>query len=287
VVLHLSPTAPSVLPEILQRAGGLRVSPASDGMALSAGTMVVAIPDHHLCLDDAHVRLTTSAKENGHRPAIDTTLRSAAKAYGAKTVGLLLSGMLDDGVLGLKAVHDVGGTTAVQDPEQASYPSMPASAIRAGVARHVLPTHELAAFVTAVTRDLSGKGPDRKVVTMSEAIDPLRPGNPEGEVSSLTCPNCGGALWEGGDDDLPTYQCRTGHSFLPAALVDVQAHALDDALWGAYRSLLEQAELHRRLARRLGESATAAAHIAEADRARARAELLRETVLDGGDDDIS
>jgi two-component system chemotaxis response regulator CheB len=158
VVLHLAPAAPSVLPDILGRAGALPVSAAEDGVALERGHVVVAVPDHHLCVDDGRVRLTREAKENGHRPAIDATFRSAAVAFGSATVGIILSGMLADGVLGLRAISDVGGVTAVQDPDEAPYPSMPASAIRAGVADHVMPARELARLAAGRSESLAAAG---------------------------------------------------------------------------------------------------------------------------------
>lgn len=129
IVLHVSPTGTSAMPEILGRAAGVPVFAAADGEPLLAGHIYVAPPDHHLELDPGRIRLTQAPPENGHRPAIDATMRSAAAAYDGAVVGVVLSGARDDGTAGLLAIKRGGGAAIVQDPREARYPSMPDSAI--------------------------------------------------------------------------------------------------------------------------------------------------------------
>ena len=115
VVVHIPPSAPGHLVEILQRRSALPVCWARDGQALERGRVYVAPPDAHLVVDDGHIRLTHAPRENHNRPAIDPLFRSAALAHGPRVIGVVLSGRLDDGTAGLWAVKERGGTTVVQD----------------------------------------------------------------------------------------------------------------------------------------------------------------------------
>jgi two-component system chemotaxis response regulator CheB len=129
VVLHVSPTGTSAMPHILGRATRLPVHSPANGEPLLAGHVYVAPPDHHLEMEPGRVRVTQAPPENGHRPAVDTTMRSAAEAYDGRVVGFVLSGSGDDGTAGLLAIKRHGGAAVVQDPEEAAYPSMPSNAI--------------------------------------------------------------------------------------------------------------------------------------------------------------
>jgi two-component system chemotaxis response regulator CheB len=113
-----------------------------------------------------------------------------------------------------------------------------------------------------------------------EPVDPTRPSSPPGDLSAFTCPTCGGALWESEEGGAVRYQCRTGHAFSPRSLLDLQSDVLDDALWAAYRALLEKEDLARRMGRRMKEHGTSAIRYAAiADRAAAQAEIMRRSVL--------
>ena len=105
VALHMPPGAPSVLAKILDRSGPLPACSAVDGMRLKPGQIHVAVPDHHLLIEDHRAVLSAGPTENGYRPAINALFRSAALAYGPRAIGLLLSGVLDDGVLGAAAIR--------------------------------------------------------------------------------------------------------------------------------------------------------------------------------------
>ncbi len=139
VVLHIPPQAPSVLPRILSRAARLRCVAAEDGMALHAGMVYVAPPDHHVLLAPGRIRVTRGPRENGHRPAVDPLFRTAARVYGPRAVGVVLTGNLDDGTRGLREIVRRGGAAVVQAPDEAPFPSMPNSAIVHVAVDHVLP----------------------------------------------------------------------------------------------------------------------------------------------------
>src|SRR3981081_2577797 len=136
VVLHMPASAPSVLPKILDRSGPLPAVSATDGAALEAGRIYVAAPGKHLLVNDHRVALSEGPTENSYRPAINALFRSVALNVGARSVGVLLSGVLDDGVLGAAAIRARGGTTVVQRPDDALFSAMPRNALDAGVVDH-------------------------------------------------------------------------------------------------------------------------------------------------------
>jgi two-component system chemotaxis response regulator CheB len=152
VVLHVPASGTSVLPTILDRTGPLPAAHAVEGEQIRAGSIYVAPPDRHVLIRSAAVRVERGPKENGARPAIDPLFRSAASAYGPRVVGVILSGTLRDGTIGLAAVKLQGGTTIVQDPEDALYPAMPRSAIGEVGPDAILPAAEIGAALVELTR---------------------------------------------------------------------------------------------------------------------------------------
>jgi two-component system chemotaxis response regulator CheB len=143
VVLHLKPTAASNLPAILARAGRLPAAHAQDGEAIEPGRILVAPPDRHLLVHEGRVQLSSGPSENFHRPAVDVLFRSAALNRDGRTVGVVLSGALDDGADGLRSIARAGGLTIVQDPADAIIPSMPMHALEAAPVDRVLPADEI------------------------------------------------------------------------------------------------------------------------------------------------
>ena len=142
-VIHVPPHSPGRLVEILQRRTTLRVAWAQDAGAIEAGHVYIAPPDHHLIVEEGRMRLTRAAPEHHNRPAIDPLFRSAAQVYGPRAIAVVLSGRLDDGTTGLHAVSELGGTTVVQDPDDALHPDMPRNALVATTVDHVAPASEL------------------------------------------------------------------------------------------------------------------------------------------------
>src|SRR4051812_38974415 len=108
VVLHIS-RGRSLLPEILTRVARMPANHPTDGEPLQYSRIYVARPDHHLVLEDGLVRVVHSASENGVRPALDPLFRSAARSYGSRVIGVVLTGTLDDGTAGIAAGEEGGG----------------------------------------------------------------------------------------------------------------------------------------------------------------------------------
>lgn len=247
VAMHVSATGNSRLPEILGRIGPYPTRAIVSGAEeIVEGRIYVATPDRHILIEEGRVFGSAAPRENNHRPSIDALFRSAAIAYGARTVGVILSGTLDDGTAGLRWIKRGGGIALVQDPEEALFRGMPASAIANVSVDRVLRAEEIAAGIAdAVTR---GRG---EVVSENGSVDDQ--GAPRGEghhhpASDFVCPDCGGTLFEVGEDQMMRFRCRVGHAYSPEALHAVQNRNLEESLWTAVRSLEEHADLSRRLA---------------------------------------
>jgi len=129
VVVHISPTSHSRLPEILGRAGRLHVRHAIHGDRVEPGRVLVAPPDQHLLVLADRVQLSRGPRENSTRPAADPLFRSATAAFGSRVCGVVLSGHLDDGSEGLRLIAAAGGLCLVQDPAEAIHPDMPRNAL--------------------------------------------------------------------------------------------------------------------------------------------------------------
>lgn len=274
VVLHIAPTATSRLPEILDRAGPLRAITATDGSPIEPGCIVVAPPDYHLVVRPERVELSRGPRENHTRPAIDPLFRSAARAYGNRVIGVVLSGALYDGTAGLLAIQSRGGTTVVQDPADAAVESMPSTALRLVDVDHVLPAADIGPVLARLVREpLPEAG---RATAMTEAdpqitsviqddIHELAANQRPHELTIYTCPDCGGSLWQGQTGDWTSFHCHVGHAFAPEVLLGSKSAELEAALWMCVRLLTEKATLTQQLAARTAARGDAenAARIAE------------------------
>src|SRR5919112_258674 len=123
VVQHLSPFSPSVLPQIIGRNTHLKAVHPNDGDEMKLNTIYIAPPDHHLLIEKDKVMVKKGPKENRFRPSIDALFRSAAYSYGSRVIGVVLSGLLDDGTSGLWSVKRRGGICVIQHPSDAEFPN--------------------------------------------------------------------------------------------------------------------------------------------------------------------
>jgi two-component system chemotaxis response regulator CheB len=288
VVLHIAPYGRSSMPVILARAGNLPACHPQDGEAIEMGRVYVAPPDQHLMVEPGQVRLSRAPTENAQRPAVDVLFRSAAQSYGPRCVGVVLTGNLDDGTVGLAVVKKHGGLAVVQDPEEADYPSMPLSAIQNVAVDHIVPLDGIAALLQKLvlepeeeeTLTPAPEGEDVKD-KLEHGVDPEEHGIP----SDLTCPECGGSLRESRIDDVAHFRCRTGHAYSPETLLAKQGDVVDAAIWAAVRALLENAALARRMERRLKQGGRGGHMMEERYERRAReaerhAEVLRRLLME-------
>lgn len=263
VVLHFPARGESALPRILERAGPLPASHARDGERVEAGRIYVAPPDRHLLVERGSTKLVRGPRENNHRPAIDPLFRSAALTYGSQAVGVILSGTLDDGAAGLRAVTVAGGVGIVQDPGEAPYGDMPRNAIRADEPQYVLPLGEIGPALARLTSEERPAAEEDMDETESEVryaeldLNTVQQAAVPGAVVPLSCPDCGGTLWELEEGERVRFRCRVGHAFGPDSMDEAQEKALETALWAALRALEERAALSRRLAGRMEDEALA------------------------------
>jgi two-component system chemotaxis response regulator CheB len=251
VVLHLPAGGTSVLPAILDRIGPLRALPVRNGAVLESGTIYVAVPDCHVQIDDGRLDVAGGPRENGHRPAIDPLFRTAAHTHRERTIGVILSGALDDGTLGLRAIKAHGGLTIVQDPQTALHPGMPNSAIRYVAPDRVLGPEQIAAALSRFTNGALGghNGDEMNEVDEREQVRE-QTAEQAGEETGLTCPDCGGAIYETRDGGVVSFRCRVGHAYGSDTFVFEQSKTAENSLWAALRLLEERAVLMRRLAER-------------------------------------
>ncbi len=292
VVVHVPAYHTSAMPNILTRASPLEAVHPQDGETIQPGCIYVAPPDQHLLINNGHIHLSRGPRENGHRPAIDPLFRSAANAYGPRVVGVILSGMLDDGSLGLATVKGRGGVAIVQDPADALYSDMPNNAIRNVPVDYILPLHEIGPLLARLAAEEAAReegevlmenkpeATEAEIVRNDKAL--LERNGRPGEPTVLTCPDCGGVLWELHNGNLLRYRCHVGHAYSAESLMLEQANTLEAALWTAVRALEEKASLARRMAARANKHATrlmAARFEAQALDAEQRAALVRQVLL--------
>jgi len=260
VVIHSPADADGHLPAILSRSTTVPVAYCRDGDPIQPGRIALAPPDYHLLIEKRRYRLSDGARENGFRPAADPLFRTAAEYFGSSVIGVILSGGLDDGTHGLGAIKARGGLTIVQHPADAVVPGMPHSAMAHVDPDHVAAAVDIAPLIVAACQRHTSQGTrmnTRKTTPLAAETEPTTiPAMIEryGLASGLTCPDCGGALWEIAGDTPVRYQCHVGHKYSPAALDEGQWRAADEAVWTAIRMFEEHAELRRRLGRQAGES---------------------------------
>jgi two-component system chemotaxis response regulator CheB len=133
IVLHMSANTPSLAVEILSKFSRLPVSYAYDDQFIETGHIYVAPRDRHLIIGETgHLGLKKAPKVHHSRPAADPLFTSAARFYGERLIGVVLSGGDGDGAAGLQAIKRSGGLTIVQHPADAIVPHMPTNAIDNG-----------------------------------------------------------------------------------------------------------------------------------------------------------
>jgi two-component system chemotaxis response regulator CheB len=294
VVQHLSPdsTGESLVARLATHTG-LRCQLATNGQRLEAGHLYLAPPDRHLLVKDHHLLVTKGPHENTYRPAADALFRAAAVEFNSHTVGVVLTGMLHDGTAGLDFIKRCGGVAVVQDPAEAEYPSMPESALRNVAVDYVVPLDEMGSLlISLVSRDLVPESsgmetpipPDLK---LEAAIAERVVGTTEeamqlGHPVPLTCPDCGGSLWEVKHGNVLRYRCHTGHAFTADALAESNEHALEETLWVALRMMEERKNLLTSMASH-GNGHFSVQQAERVEEIKRHINRLREFLLNGGE----
>lgn len=130
-VLHTWPSSPLLLAGFVGKATALEVAYGQHGDAVQKGRLLIAPPDRHMTVWPlGRIALNRGPKVLFVRPAVDKLFESVAETYGPRAIGIVLSGRLNDGTAGLRAITAAGGLGVVQDPRNARGPEMPANAAR-------------------------------------------------------------------------------------------------------------------------------------------------------------
>lgn len=284
---HLPTTAPGYLVEMLESHSSLPVQAALDGRPVEPGNVYVAVPDRHLLVIDGTIRLGDGPRENMVRPSIDPMMRSAALSYGPRSVGVILTGMLNDGASGLMAIKQMGGATVVQHPLDAQEDSMPRAALEAVDVDHVARASDLPGVLVELAAQDAGPFPQapEQLAFEVEIAAGARLGAARlerfADPAPLTCPDCGGVLSEVRGERPLRFRCQIGHA-QTAEVLAARTQQVDEAVRIAMRVMEERVTLVERMAndaRETGRAAVAELYDSRAAEYRHYATVLRDAAL--------
>ena len=251
IVRHVSPDATgNVVLDEINKLNTLTCRHAKHGDKLEPGYIYLAPSDHHLLIGgNLKMLVTKGAHENRSRPAIDPLFRSAAVAFGTGVIGILLTGYLDDGTSGMKAIKKCGGICIVQDPDEAEYPDMPRNALNNVKVDYCLPISEMGALLDEIIpRRLQKRKPVPEDIFIEAEIaervlSDLPSVNKLGDQVPFNCPGCGGVLWKVKKDSSSRFRCHTGHAYTEASLLAEQTKKIEETMWTALRMFEERKNL--------------------------------------------
>lgn len=254
IVKHVSPSAKSLLPEILSKISKLPVIHPKNNQSIEPGYIYIAPPKVHMIIAEGKIQLKKGPRVNHSIPAIDPLFYSAALYNKALTIGILLSGLLDDGSAGMLVLKKCNGISIVQDLEEAEYPDMPRNGLKAATIDYCLPASKIETLLKQLIASHAIKHnvldiPDAPLLE-SELNMYLAENDADeqdmykiAEPSALSCPECNGVLWRINDNSLERYRCRVGHAYGINTLISDKEKSTDAALWAALRALEEKRNL--------------------------------------------
>lgn len=287
IATHVPTHSPGYLAGMLHGIGPFPVAEALEGQPVEPGRAYVAAPDRHLLVIDGTIRLGEGPRENMSRPAIDPLLRSAAFNYGPRAVGVVLTGMLNDGAAGLSAIKACGGTAVVQHPLDAQADQMPLAALEAVDADHVVNAAGLADLLAGLAATDAGAGPSppdsialEVEIAMGRRLGAQRLAQ-IAQPSALSCPDCNGVLSEMKGERPLRYRCQIGHAY-SADILAARTEEVDEAVRIALRMMEERVTLVTRMAedaRQAGRSAVAELYESRAEEYTRYAKTLRDAAI--------
>jgi two-component system chemotaxis response regulator CheB len=289
VTLHLAEDYASTLDRILTRSGSLPARFAENGEKIENGQIYLARPQCHLLLtEDRRLEFGQGPRENNARPAIDPMFRSIGLCCGSRGIGVVLSGMLDDGAAGLLALKQCGGLTMVQEPSDAAFPDMPLHALQRVQPDHVVTLAAMPALLKKLVQLPAGNSVPASEPLRFE-VEIARSGRSNmsemdriGRRSVLACPDCHGVMWEIDEDDLVRYRCHVGHAYTAESM----RYAIDENLVRALASALRALDERVAVGEKLRDKAIESQHTKSVgwwqrriDETRREADTIRESII--------
>jgi two-component system chemotaxis response regulator CheB len=292
IVLHIPPYAKSRLPNVLSSSGPLKAVHPKDGDEIKPGVIYVAPNDFHLLIDPGKILVKKGPKENRFRPSVDALFRSAAVAYGPRVIGIILSGVLNDGASGMWSVKAKGGITVIQSPEDAQHFEMPKSVMEFVDVDYVLPASGMGQLIMNLQQQ-----PAKEPVAVSEAeikrlemeVVIAKQDNAfemgiikMGELTVFTCPECHGALARIVEGKIIRFRCHTGHAYTSSSLLASITESVEVLLWQGMRSMEEATLLLNSIAEhfdRSGDAAAAGLFRGKADINARSAQIIHDSIF--------
>jgi two-component system chemotaxis response regulator CheB len=260
VVLHVSRKSNiGNISEIFQRSTNLECVVATNNLIIEKGKIYLASPEHHLLVNGPVMLVNQGPEENKYRPSIDVLFRSAAVHYGNQAIGVVITGMLEDGTSGMYAIKTCGGLCIVQDPSEAEYADMPRNVMRKIEVDYMAPLDEIPIIIqNIVNNPLPPKIaiPDELKVEADlteKLMSDINKIKKIADRSDFVCPDCGGGLWAIKNDPTHRYRCHTGHVYTEKLLQDLQDLKIEETIWVSIRMLEEKRSMLRMLISRKTE----------------------------------
>jgi two-component system chemotaxis response regulator CheB len=250
VVIHLAQASQAaILRQYFEKSTSYKCLIPADNELINPGCVYFAPADHHMLVKDGNIRLIKGPHENRWRPSVDVLFRSVAAEYNSKAIGIVLSGMLDDGTSGMWAIKRSGGICIVQEPADADYSDMPLNVLNNMDVDYRVPVKEMGYILDDI---FSKPAPDaidvpdeikleaeitERIVSSIEDLAKL------GTHSRYTCPDCGGGLYQIKNEVKPRFRCHTGHVYTDDTLLNKQNEQLEESVWVSIRMLEERRNL--------------------------------------------
>jgi two-component system chemotaxis response regulator CheB len=287
IVQHMDPgNSGEPLLRRLSRHQAFRPKFARNGERFKSRQVYIAPPAHHLLLKNGKLWVTKGAAENRQRPGIDPLFRSAAVSHGSRVIGVLLTGMMDDGTAGLIALKRCGGVTVVQDPKDAAYSGMPLSALDHAQVDFCVSLAEMGPLLAELASKPRGRRKAiladirtesviaERVLSNISQVDGL------GEQVPYNCPGCGGVLWEIDGPGQARYRCHTGHSYSAVSLLTSQSEKIEEMLWISLRMFEERKNLLMSMAKDATTPTLKGEHRRQATQTQGYIDRIRALLLD-------
>ncbi|RYF87060.1 MAG: chemotaxis protein CheB [Chitinophagaceae bacterium] len=288
VVLHLSRKGiGKFLYQRLQDSTALQCKLGVNEEPIKKGVIYIAPPDQHMLLTRGKVIIGRGAPENRWRPSINNLFRSAAATYSGRVIGIVLTGMLDDGTSGMASIKRSGGIAIVQDPNEADYPDMPLSVLDTVPVDYSVSLIGMGELLTAIIQNTEPKEVevpyDVKVETaIDQRISTRVEDMAQFEKIEVNCPDCGGGLYITQKDHPTHYRCHVGHSYTDRELLIRISEVMESTFWTSLRMMEERRALHLKLAKKdqeRGYDTSASRHLERAREMEGHVENLKKILF--------